>query len=129
MEGDFAPKLRPNLSHHSQDEGLATAVRRFILQLRSEFGAEIERDPRGFRIRVIRLLTTALPLKNGRPRLENVTRAHEKWRQGKNWREIYTVCIPPGLSGDSLVLAQSRLRSAVRARRRSPASKLSERGS
>jgi len=86
--------------------------------LRTNFTSEIERDPRGFRMRLLRLLRFAFPVKNGRPRMETVTRATEMRRQGKSWREVYAACIAAGKVGDSLSVAQCRLRSAVRARQR-----------
>lgn len=129
MEPDFAPKLRPNLGDGKPPgsraqagalgrKSLRRAVRNFARQLRADFPAEIERDPRGFRTRVLRLLRAALPVKSGRPRSEPVTRAAEMRAQGKSWRAIYAACIPLHVIGDSRILAQSRLRSAFRARRR-----------
>jgi hypothetical protein len=120
MKPNFAPKLRPNLSRRRPRKGpsLDALVWSFALQLTVDFGLEIEHELRAFRKRVLRLLGVALPVKNGRPQLETVTRAVEMRAQGSSWRAIYTVCVPHTVAGDSRQLAQSRLRSAVRARRR-----------
>ena len=120
MKPNFAPKLRPNLSRRPPRKRprLDALVRSFALQLTVDFGLEIEQEPRAFRKRVLRLLGAALPVKNGRPQLETVKRAVQMRGQGSSWRAIYTVCIPHTIAGDSRQLAQSRLRSAVRARRR-----------
>jgi hypothetical protein len=115
-----APELRPRSSRPSlrKEPSLADAIRRFARDLRTEFAGEIARDARAFRKRVLHLFRTALPVDRGRPRLMAVTRATEMRAQGKCWRAIYAVCIAPDLRGDSRILAQSRLRGAVRARRR-----------
>ena len=123
-EGAGSPILRPSCAHVCPNRrlekslSLGALVRGFVQELRAEFVGEIERDPRAFRKRVIHLFRVALPVDRGRPRLETVTRAFEMRRHGKDWRVIYPACIPRDLLGDSRILAQSRLRSAVRARRR-----------
>ena len=122
MEPDFAPKLRPNSTHRSSRTrpiNLSALVRKFAGLLRRRFAVEIEHNPRLFRKRLLRLLTTALPARHGRPRIEAVSRATEMRAQGKDWRAVYVACIPTTVAGDSRQVAQSRLRSAVRARRRS----------
>ena len=121
MEPDFAPKLRPNSTHRptrKRPVNLSTLVRKFARLLRRRFAIEIEHNPRLFRERVLRLLTSALPARHGRPRIETVSRATEMRAQGKDWRAVYVACIPTTVAGDARQVAQSRLRSAVRARRR-----------
>jgi len=93
-------------------------VRKFARQLRCEFAGEIERNPNSFSKHVVRLLKAALPLKHGRPQSEAVSVATEMRVRGRNWRTIYAACISDSLAADSRQLAQLRLRSAVRKRRR-----------
>jgi hypothetical protein len=97
---------------------LRTLVQEFGGLLRREFATEIERDARGFKGRVLVFLKAELPGRPGRPRAETVTRAAEMKTQGKSWQQIYAECLQesPG-EPEFRQLAQSRLRSAVRARR------------
>lgn len=97
---------------------LRAITREFAARLRVEFASEIEQEAGAFKRRVVRLLKAELPPGPGRPYAEVVTRAMQMRMQGKSWREIYANCLPEKIAGpDSLQLAQSRLRSAVRARR------------
>lgn len=98
---------------------LEEVVRKFALQLCTQFRDEIEREPRVFKTRAVRLLKSGLPPSPGRPCVESVTRAAKMREQGKPWREIYKACIPdlPQRDSDGRAVAQSRLRSAVRSRR------------
>jgi hypothetical protein len=121
MEPDFAPKLRPNSSDRPPRKQLAElreTTRRFTVELRRQFADEIEYDARSFKLRVLALVKQGLPPKRGRPCDKAVTRAVEMRAQGRDWRAIYADCIPATTAGDSRQVAQSRLRSAVRARRR-----------
>ena len=101
----------PNLERTVQD---------FAVKLCSQFGSEIERDASGFKRQVVSLLGAALPPGPGRPRSEAITRAIDLLAQGKSWQQIYAACLPQNLVGDSRQLAQSRLRCAVRSRRKAP---------
>jgi hypothetical protein len=96
---------------------LERTVNNFADRLRSEFCAEIRRDVRGFKRRVVRLLAAALSPGPGRPRNDAVTLALELRSQGRSWQAIYARCIPPTLADDSRQVAESRLRCAVRSRR------------
>lgn len=121
MEPDFAPKLRPNATQRPRRKRageLRVALLKFTLHLRREFAEEIEADPQTFKRRAIWFLKRGLPPGPGRPYDAAVTRAVKMRAQGNSWRAIYTECLPACLNADSRQLAQSRLRSAVRARRR-----------
>ena len=97
---------------------LSIITRRFAARLRAEFAFEIEQDAGAFKRHVVALLRAELPPRPGRPRAELVTRAVQMRTQGTSWREIYLECLPDEIVGpESRQLAQSRLRSAVRARR------------
>ena len=99
---------------------LRATVRKFAARLREQFESEIERDTRGFKCRVVTLLKESLPPGPGRPCTEIVTRATSMRAQGRSWQEIYAGCLLHVEGGsDSRQIAQSRLRSAVRARRNS----------
>jgi hypothetical protein len=95
---------------------LRTMMREFAARLLAEFALEIERDPRGFKERALRLLRQNLPPRPGRPCDGQITRAAMMRAQGKDWREIYAACLPNTLLPESRQVAQSRLRSAVRSR-------------
>ena len=117
----FGPNLDPRFPARTEKEApqfLRETIREFAKYLQYSFAEEIEYDPSLFRKRVIHLLKTALPSPHGRPRLKIVSIAADMRAQGKSWLAVYTACIPALLAGDSRQLAQSRLRSAVRARRR-----------
>lgn len=96
---------------------LRATTREFAARLRAEFASEIEQDARGFKRRVLGFLKGELPPGPGRPCEEIVTCAARMRTEGRNWQEIYAVCLPHVAEPDSRHLAQSRLRSAVRARR------------
>jgi hypothetical protein len=96
---------------------LAEAVRRFASQLCAHFREEIEREPRAFKLRAIRLLKSALPPGPGRPCVAIVSQATEMRARGQSWQQIYAVCLGSCVEPHFRQLAQSRLRSAVRARR------------
>jgi hypothetical protein len=100
------------------DRELASVVERFARELRGKFPDEIESAPRAFKRRVIRSLRAALPPGPGRPCAAAVSLAVQMRAQGSSWSVIYAMCIPSTLARDSRQLAQLRLRSAVRARRR-----------
>jgi hypothetical protein len=93
-------------------------VRKFVEELRTHFRSEIEHDPRLFKGKVLRMLKASLPPGPGRPRAELVSLAAKMRAQGKSWCAIYAECVSTTLAGDSRQVAQSRLRSAVRSRRR-----------
>jgi hypothetical protein len=96
---------------------LRAKIQEFGRLLRHDFAAEIERDARRFKRRVVWLLGAELPPGPGRPRRKAVTLAIELRGQGKSWQQIYLECLPKSLVGAELQLAQSGLRSAVRSRR------------
>ena len=96
---------------------LRTVVQEFGDLLRREFATEIEHDASRFKRDAVCFLRAALSPGPGRPRSEAVTLAIELRTQGKSWQAAYAQCIPSSLVDDPRQLAQSRLRSAVRARR------------
>ena len=67
---------------------------RFAARLKRDYAADIARDARGFKERVVRLLRRELPPKPGRPFDETVTRATEMRAKGQSWSTIYCQCIP-----------------------------------
>src|SRR5437879_3121885 len=97
---------------------LRRTIENFARQLRSKFRAQIERDTGQFKRNVVAMLRRSLPASPGRPRAEEVTRAALMREQGKSWQVVYSACLPLVAAPDARQLAQSRLRSAVRARRR-----------
>lgn len=101
----------------SRDADLEKTIQDFSARLHSEFREAITHDPHGFKRRVVSLIRASLALKSGRPRSEIVTRAVSMHQQGKSWAEIYSSCLPLDSGAAVRQLDQSRLRTAVRARR------------
>ena len=94
-------------------------VCKFGEQLRRQFATEFDSDPPGFKDRAMRALSSALPLKRGRPAETNITLAADLRAQDKEWKEIYPQCIPAHetLSREAQRIAEENLRAAVRSRR------------
>jgi hypothetical protein len=101
-----------------ESESLQQIVQDFAARLKHDFASEIERDPRGFKRRVIRTLNSELPPRPGRPCIAVVSRAVEMRARGQSWQQVYAVCLASDQERSFRQLAQSRLRSAVRARRK-----------
>ena len=99
---------------------LSRTVRQFVSRLLDEFSADIEKDPSRFKHQVVQLLKAELPPGPGRPRGAGISRAAEMREEGRAWREVYAECLVDKSGGpESRQVIQSRLRSAVRARRNS----------
>lgn len=101
-------------------KGLSRQVRDFTDSLRHDYADAIASDPRLFKHRVLRMVRLGLPPGPGRPSKKMVTRAAELRAQNRPWLEVYRECIPglPGLGEGFRQLAMTRLRSAVRSRRK-----------
>jgi hypothetical protein len=100
--------------------GLEAEVKRFAVRLRREYEAEITRDARGFKKRVVTIVRRNLPPFAGRPSEEAITRAISLRKQGCEWKAIYPQCIPRHASLPPAVRrqAESNLRAACRKRRK-----------
>ena len=101
-----------------ESESLEQIVQDFAVRLKHDFATEIERDPRGFKRRVIRTLNSELPPRPGRPCIAVVSRAVEMRARGQSWQQIYAVCLASDEEPSFRQLAQSRLR-ARRKRKKS----------
>jgi hypothetical protein len=103
----------------SERPNLEKTIRAFALRLKRDFAAELARDARAFKRRCVHLLRADLPPGPGRPLERSVTLALTMRDQGKDWREIYPLCIEncAALDPPSRQLAQHRLRDSCRARR------------
>ena len=94
-------------------------VGRFCEHFKRRFAHEFDKDPAGFKRRVMRGISKALSLKRGRRPESNISLAANLLAQGKEWREIYPLCIEShqSLGRDSRRIAEENLRAAVRSRR------------
>ena len=101
-----------------ESESVEQIVQDFDERLKHDFATEIESDTLGFNRRVIRALNSELPPRPGRPCIAVVSRAVEMRARGQSWQQIYAVCLASDEEPSFRQLAQSRLRSAVRARRK-----------
>jgi len=104
----------------NERHNLEKAIRGFALRLKRDFAPELERDARAFKKRCLHLLKVEIPPGPGRPCKRSVTLALRMRDQGKEWREIYALCIEgyATLSPASRRLAQDQLRDSCRARRK-----------
>src|SRR5690349_15531378 len=66
----------------------------FAARLKRKFAAEIARDPRAFKKAVLHYLRIHLPPGPGRLPDEAITRATTLRSMGRQWKDIYPVCIP-----------------------------------
>lgn len=107
-------------SSASERHNLEKTIRAFALRLKRDFALELERDARAFKKRCVHLLKIELPPGPGRPCERSITLALTLRQQGKEWREIYVLCIEgySALSPESRRLAQEQLRDSCRARRK-----------
>jgi hypothetical protein len=101
---------------------IADQIRQLVAQVLQECDSEIRTAPHALRKNIVKdvrsALNAALQLPIGRPGNDAVTKADKMKSEGLRWKEIYTKCIVSGLTGDSLKMAQKRLRDAVNSRRR-----------
>ena len=67
---------------------LERLARRFSERLKREFAEEIQRDPRGFKKRVVTLVRRALPPFGGRPPENAIDRAIELRKLGQRGRKF-----------------------------------------
>ena len=98
---------------------LARSMRQVGARLRRDFAEQIAQDARRFKKRAVQYLKRQLPPHPGRPPEASLTRAIELHREGKEWKQIYPVCIPghSGLPPAIRRQAESNLRGACRSRR------------
>jgi hypothetical protein len=98
---------------------LISQIGSFGEDLKRRFALEFEKDPPAFKQLVLCALSKAFVLKRGRRPESNITLAADLRAQGKEWREIYPLCIKnyPTLCRNSQRIEEENLRAAVRSRR------------
>jgi hypothetical protein len=116
-----APPTQPERSRDGcppPPVSLERIARRFTERLRCVFAAEIARDVRGFKKRVIQQLKRNLPPGPGRTPLEATTKAIQLRELGGLWPDVYRACIPgyDTLSKAERHMAANNLRAARRSR-------------